>query len=343
MRGVLAPLTKLMVFTLVTAMATGVLAMTIANTSLGSRSDYLARFTDVSGLLVGDDVRIAGVRVGSVDSIRIVDRRLAEVGFTVDKAVQLPVSVTASVLYRNLIGQRYLSLERSAGPVGQFLPPGGTIPIEHTTPPLNLTALFNGFKPLLIGLDPTQINKLSFEIVQVLQGQGGTVENLLASTSSLTRDIADRDRVVGQVIDNLNAVLATVNSRDKELSGLILQLQRLVSGLAADRKPIGDAISSIDNLATSTAGLVGDARPPLRDDVAALGKLSGTLAGSQQTIDGVLKFLPQKLNTLSRTGSYGSWFNFYVCGIEGTVTVPVANAPLVVPLTSPPPAARCTQ
>jgi phospholipid/cholesterol/gamma-HCH transport system substrate-binding protein len=343
MRSVLAPLTKLVVFTLVTALATGVLAMTIANTSFGSRSGYLARFTDVSGLLVGDDVRIAGVKVGSVDSVRIVDRRIAEVGFSVDKGQQLPGSVTASILYRNLIGQRYLSLERGAGPVGETLPPGGMIPIGRTTPPLNLTELFNGFKPLLVGLDPTQINKLSFEIVQVLQGQGGTVESLLASTSSLTRDIADRDRVVGEVIDNLNAVLATVNSRDQELSALIVQLQRLVSGLAADRKPIGDAISSIDMLATTTAGLVSDARPSVRADVAALGRLSANLNGSEKTVDGVLKFLPEKLNTLSRTGSYGSWFNFYVCGIEGTVTVPVANAPLVVPLSTPPPAARCTQ
>ncbi len=342
MRGVLAPLTKLIVFTVVTALATGLLALTIANTTLTSRSGYLARFTDVSGLLVGDDVRIAGVRVGSVDSIELVDRRVAQVGFSVDAGQRLPASVTASVLYRNLIGQRYLALERGAGPVGQTLQPGGLIPIERTTPPLNLTVLFNGFTPLLVGLDPAQINRLSSEIVQVLQGQGGTVESLLASTSSLTRDIADRDRVIGQLIANLNAVLDTVNARDNQLSALILQLQRLVSGLAADRAPIGQAIVSIDRLADTTADLLGDARPALRDDIAALGALSTNLADSEQVVDGVLQFLPEKLTTLSRAASYGSWFNLYLCGIEGTVTVPVTNAPLVVPLTTPPPAARCS-
>ncbi|MGH3864791.1 MAG: MCE family protein [Pseudonocardiaceae bacterium] len=342
MRGVLAPLTKLIVFTVVTALATGLLALTIANTTLTSRSGYLARFTDVSGLLVGDDVRIAGVRVGSVDAIELVDRRVAQVSFSVDSGQRLPASVTASVLYRNLIGQRYLALERGAGPVGKTLEPGGLIPLGRTTPPLNLTVLFNGFKPLLVGLDPAQINRLSFEIVQVLQGQSGTVESLLASTSSLTRDVADRDRVIGEVIANLNAVLDTVNARDQQLSALIVQLQRLVSGLAADRKPIGEAIVSIGQLADVTASLVSDARPALRDNIAALGTLATNLAGSEQVIDGVLRFLPEKLNTLSRAGSYGSWFNFYLCGLEGTVTVPVANAPLVVPLTTPPPAARCS-
>ena len=342
MRGIFAPLTKLIVFTAVITLATGLVALTIANVTLSPTTRYLARFTDVSGLLVGDDVRIAGVRVGSVDSIELVDRRFAQVGFSVDARQHLPASATAAVLYRNLLGQRYLSLARGPGPVGQTLPPGGLIPIERTTPPLNLTVLFNGFKPLLVGLDPAQLNQLSWEIVQVLQGQGGTVESLLASTSSLTRDLADRDRVIGEVIMNLNAVLDTVNARDEQLSALILQLQRLVSGLAADREPIGQAIVSIDQLAGTTAGLLRDARPPLRDDIAALGALSTNLADSSQVIDRVLQFLPEKLTKLSRAASYGSWFNFYLCGAQGTVTVPVTNAPLVVPLTTPPPAARCS-
>lgn len=347
MRAALAPLTKLTVFTLVTALATGVLAMTIAGTTLTGHTAYLARFTDVSGLLVGDDVRIAGVRVGSVESVDLVDRRIAQVGFTVDTGVRLPASVTASVLYKNLIGQRYLGLERGPGPPGQTLAPGGLIPLQRTTPPLNLTVLFNGFKPLLAGLDPVQLNRLSFEIVQVLQGQGGTVESLLASTSSLTADLADRDRVLGEVIANLNAVLDTVNARDEQLSALIAALQRLVSGLAADREPIGRAVSSLDQLAGTTAGLVGQARPLVRDDVAALGQVAGTLAGSEQLLDGVLQYLPEKLNTLSRTASYGSWFNFYLCGVQGSVSVPLTSPPpgrtLVVPLTSPPPAARCSR
>lgn len=343
MRGMAAPLTKLIVFTAVTALATALVALTIANATLTGTTSYLARFADVSGLVVGDDVRIAGVRVGSVDSIELVDRRVAQVGFSVDAHQPLPASVTASVLYRNLLGQRYLALAPGPGPVGQTLPPGGLIPIERTRPPLNLTVLFNGFKPLLVGLDPAQLNRLSWEIVQVLQGQGGTVDSLLASTASLTRDIADRDRVIGELIANLNAVLDTVNARDQQLSALILQLQRLVSGLAADRQPIGQAIVSIDQLAGTTAGLLRDARPPLRDDIAGLGALSTNLADRAQVIDRVLQFLPEKLTKLSRAGSYGSWFNFYLCGVEGTVTVPITNAPLVVPLTTPPPAARCSQ
>ncbi|MGH3588650.1 MAG: MCE family protein, partial [Pseudonocardia sp.] len=251
-----APLIKFLALALVVAMATTVLAMTIANSSGGARTSYTARFTDASGLLPGDDVRIAGVIVGSVSDVRIVDRRLAEVEFRVAADQPLPSSVTASILYLNLIGQRYVALEQGTGRTGEMLPAGGSIPVERTRPPLNLTVLFNGFKPLFTALDPEQVNQLSFEIIQVLQGQGGTITSLLAHTASLTHTIADRDEVIGQVIDNLNVVLDTVNARDDQLSELISALQALVSGLAEDREPIGEALGSIAELTDVTAGFL---------------------------------------------------------------------------------------
>lgn len=347
----LAPLIKFLVFAVVTALATTVLALTIANAQGTTRSNYSAVFTDASGLLSGDDVRIAGVVVGSVDKVEIADRTMAKVDFSVDSTQVLPSTVTAAILYKNLIGQRFLSLaqgstrvQNAALQTGQGAPApaaaaasgrlaeGATIPVDRTTPPLNLTTLFNGFQPLFTALDPQQVNTLSMEIVQVLQGQGGTVANLLASTSSLTNTIADRDQVIGQVIDNLNSVLATVNSRDDQLSDLITSLQQLVSGLAQDRQPIGQAIASVGDLTQVTASFVDDARAPLKQDIAALGKLSTQLDIAKPTLQTFLTTAPGKLNTIARAASYGSWFQFYVCGLSGSVgiggLVPAQNIPL---------------
>ena len=312
------PLVKFLAFALVVAVATTVLALTIANAQGGARTAYSATFTDASGLLPGDDVRIAGVVVGSVDDVAIVDRRLARVGFSVGQA--LPASVTAAIRYKNLIGQRFLALGQGAGVPG-VLAPGGTIPTARTTPPLDLTTLFNGFQPLFAALDPEQVNRLSMEIVQVLQGEGGTVESLLASTASLTGAIADRDQVIGQVIDNLNQVLGTVNARDDQLSALIVTLRQLVSGLAADREPIGQAIASIGDLTQTTAGFLDDARPGLKADIAALGDLSTQLDAGGPTIENFLHTAPDKLNTIARAASYGSWFQFYLCSAGGRIGV----------------------
>ncbi|MBY8851831.1 MCE family protein, partial [Saccharothrix sp. MB29] len=241
MRGTAAPLAKFLVFVVVTVAATGFLAATIAGSRVGSTTDYTARFTDVTALTEGDDVRMSGVKVGQVESLTLVDGELVDVGFSVADGRTLSADVTAIIKYRNLVGQRYVALEQPAGRMGEALPRGGLIPVERTAPALDLTTLFNGFKPLFQALNPEDVNTLSHEIVQVLQGEGGTVESLLAHTASLTTTLAAKDEVIGDVVANLNAVLETVNSRDDRFGSLLTSLRQLVSGFAADREPIGNA------------------------------------------------------------------------------------------------------
>ena len=340
-RSITGPLIKFLVFVLVTLLATGLLIMTIANKDFRASKSYTARFTDATALAEGDDVRISGVKVGEIESIDLVDRRVAQVKFNVADR-RLPSNVSAVIKYRNLVGQRYLALEQgsdgieAAGTQGGFLPPGGTIPLDRTKPALDLTVLLGGFKPLFQALSPEDVNKLSYEIIQVLQGEGGTVESLLAHTASLTQHIASRDQVIGQVINNLNGVLDTVNQRDQQLTELIGQLRRVVSGLAEDRDSIGSAITAMDGLTNSTADLLQDARPGLQADINGLGELSKNLNGNQELVDRVLKNMPNKFETLGRTASYGSWFNFYLCGTTGNVGVGDVNVPLpVMPVTQP--------
>lgn len=322
-----APLVKLAVFGVVTVLATVTLAATIANRTGGDTKGYRAEFTDATGLLSGDDVRIAGVRVGQVGKIKIVRRDTAEVTFTVDAGRPLPDTTLAKIRYRNLVGQRYLELSQGAGASSTNLPAGGVIHTDHTQPSLDLTEVFGGFKPLFAALSPDDVNKLSFEIIQVLQGEGPTIDSLLAHTASLTSTVASRDQVIGRTIDNLNAVLGTVTERDQQLGDLVGNLQTLVSGLAVDRTAIGSSLVSINDLASTTAGLLADGRPDLKDDIAQLQRLSKNLNDNSGTLQNLLQILPGKLNTITRTATYGSWFNFYLCSFNvnlrvGSLTVP---------------------
>ncbi|GLZ39985.1 MCE family protein [Actinokineospora sp. NBRC 105648] len=343
MRSLVPPLIKLAVFMVVTIAATGVLAISIANTNLSATNSYAARFSDATLLLPGDDVRIAGVRVGQVEEVAVADRTQAQVTFSVDAGRKLPASVTAQIKFRNLVGQRYVALSQGPGyDPNAVLNPGDTIPMARTRPALDLTELFNGFKPLFQALSPDDVNKLSYEIIQVLQGEGGTVENLLTHTASLTTTLADKDKVIGEVIGNLNGVLTAVNSRGEELSQLVVQVQQLVSGLAEDRKPIGDAIDALGGLATTTSGLLEQAREPLKQDIAALGSLTNNLNDNEQVVEHFIQFLPQKTAALTHTVSYGSWFNFYLCEASGEISVPgLITTPINLPLL-PASQARCS-
>jgi phospholipid/cholesterol/gamma-HCH transport system substrate-binding protein len=328
LRGLTGPLVKLVVFGLVTVLASYVLISTITNAGYGKQLIYRAEFTDVAGLVEGDEVRIAGVRVGQVSGIGLgekTDRPTAEVELEVSADIPLPAAVEATIKYRNLVGQRYVSLTEGEGSGGRTLEEGGVIPLAQTTPALDLTTLFGGFRPLLQALSPADMNRVSFEIIQVFQGEGGTVQSLLSHVASLTGSLADKDAVIGSVIDNLTTVLGSVAARDEQLSGLIVSLQEFVTGLAGDREAIFDSLQTIDTLATTTSGLLEDARPPLAADIQALGDLSTNLADTGGVLEDFLQLAPMKIDLITRTAINGSWFNFFMCGASGYVVLPVTN------------------
>jgi phospholipid/cholesterol/gamma-HCH transport system substrate-binding protein len=339
-KGLAAPLAKSIIFVVITAIITATLGVSIAYTGVSAAIGYRAVFSDVAGLVVGDDVDIAGVRVGEVTSISVYHRDSALVGFAVQAGRPLPASVTATIRYRNLVGQRYIELGQGSGPVGRNLRPGGTITLPRTTPALDLTALFNGFQPLFQALSPGDVNQLSSEIIQVFQGESPNIAALLATVGSLTTALATKDRVIDDVISNLNSVLHTITARGQALASLVTALQELVSGLAADRQPIGTAISAISSLESATAGLLQVGRAPLQSDVTQLQRLASLLASNSPTVDTFLRDLPVKMADIARLASYGSWLNFYLCDatVTGIRTGPHRVTSRGVPVT----AARCT-
>jgi phospholipid/cholesterol/gamma-HCH transport system substrate-binding protein len=298
------------------------LANTIANTDNRPTASYGAIFVDAVNLNPGDEVRLAGVRVGSISAVKLYDGTKAKVTFGVDRAVPLSTTTQAVIRYRNLIGQRYVQLEEGAGSLDDALPAGSTIGLDRTTPALDLTVLFNGFQPLFEALDPREVNLLAGEIIAVFQGEGPTIDDLLTQAASLTTTLADKDKVIGEVIDNLNSVLGTVNAHGQQLSTLVSTLSRLVSGLAADRGAIGGAISGISGLTTDVADLLNRGRAPLHNTINSLGDLSANLAASSGTLNSFLQTLPTKLTKIGRLASYGSWLNFYLCSVSGRIPVP---------------------
>jgi phospholipid/cholesterol/gamma-HCH transport system substrate-binding protein len=312
---------KLATFILVTTLATSLLVATIGNFTFASSKEYKAEFVDATGVVNGDEIRIAGVKVGNVKDVEIVDKTRALVTFSVEDSAAVTSATHAQIRYRNLVGQRYISLSQQGDDNGSRLAEGATIPVSKTSPALDLTVLFNGFKPLFQALSPEDINTLSYEIVQVFQGEGGTVEGLLGHTASVTQTLADRDQVIGELITNLNETLTTIGNRDKQFSALLVNLKDLVSGLAKDKDPLLGSLESISALSVETADLIKGIRKPFVQDIKGLRGTAGNLAKNRAEIDRALQVLPIKLEKVGRTAIYGSWFNFYLCQFVGNVRV----------------------
>lgn len=321
MRGLLAPLIKLIVFAIVTILATTVLALTIASTGARGDSKFSAIFSDASMLNPGDEIRIAGVRVGTVDSVDIYERNRAMVRFNINRDT-LPASTQVFIRYRNLTGLRYVALERGDGD------PMETVGVGHvfgqsgddrsTHPAVNLTELFNGFRPIFRNLTPEDINKLTATIIAVFDGgnMDVTMANLLQQTSELTNTIADRDAVIGEMITNLTGVLETINRNDTEFKALLDNTEALVTGLAAQRDTIGSAVTSVSKLTDVTGSILDQTRPSIQGSIAGLKDLSDKINARSGEVSNFLENLPVKLQRIGRAATFGSWFQFYLCGLD---------------------------
>ncbi len=328
MRGqTLGAAIKLVIFAVVTIIAAAILGVVISNRTFGATHTYKANFSDVTDLITGNDVRMAGVRVGTVKSIKsesVDGKSFAQVSFAVDTNVPMRTTTLVEVNYLNLVGQRYLNLVPRAG--GASLPTSGAvIPLTDTRPAVDLTALFNGFRPLFRALTPADVNKFALEIIKTLQGEGGTVQELLTQTASLTNTVGQRDAAISQIIDNLDSVLGTVAQRDKGLGDTISQLQRLVTGLAGDRNAIAASLGNINLLASSSAKLFAGIRPVLPADLRNLERLARVLNDTKDPVNKRMNALaaflqrePAKLTRIIRTGSYGGYFNFWACSLDLT-------------------------
>ncbi len=333
---------KLGVFWSVLAMFTVMIIIVFGQVRFDRTTGYSAVFTDASGLRAGQFVRASGVEVGKVAKVTLTDgdtRVLVE--FNVDRSLTLDRATTASIRYLNLIGDRYLELKR--GESGQRLAPGGEIPLEHTQPALDLDALIGGFRPLFKALDPNKVNSIAQSIITVFQGQGATINDILDQTAALTGALADRDQAIGEVINNLNTVLATTVKHEKEFDRTVDKLQLLITGLKNRADPLAAAAAHISDAAGTVAGLLSEDRPLLHDTLGHLEGIQQSLISDLPTVDDVLGKLPGAFRVIGRAGGiYGDFYNFYLCDLSIKVNGLQPGGPVRTIKLFGQPTGRCT-
>ncbi|WP_204079222.1 virulence factor Mce family protein [Mycobacterium riyadhense] len=311
LRGVLVRLAVFLTVCLLTAV---LLVAVFGEVRFGEGKTYYAEFANVSNLRQGKLVRIAGVEVGKVEKISINPDATVRVEFTADNSVMLTEGTLAVIRYDNLFGDRYLALEEGAGGL-TTLSPGQTIPLARTRPALDLDALIGGFKPLFRALNPDQVNALSEQLLQAFQGQGPTVASFLDQAAVLTNTLADRDQLIGQVVDNLNVVLGSLGGQSDRLDNAVLSLSQLVHGLAERKTDITNAMAYTNAAAGSIADLLSQARAPFSTVVRETDRVASIALADHDYLDNLLNTLPDRYQALVRQGMYGDFFAFYLCDV----------------------------
>ncbi|WNG93930.1 virulence factor Mce family protein [Mycobacterium sp. ITM-2016-00318] len=305
---------RLLIFLTVCAFGAFALLAVFAQFRFGEGKSYFAEFTNVSGMKRDDMVRIAGVEVGQIKNVSFNPDATVRVEFSADDSVLLTEGTRAEIRYDNVIGGRYLALQEGAGGL-EALRPGHTIPVTRTRPALDLDSVVGGFKPLFRALDPEQVNELSGQLISALQGQGSTIVSFLNQAAVVTNTLADRDQLIGEVVNNLNVVLSSLGDQSDRLDSAVTSLSELVHRLAERKTDLSNALAYTDAAAESIADLLAQSREPFAKVVHETDRTAAIAVADHDYLDNLLNTLPEKYRALGRQGMYGDFFSFYLCDI----------------------------
>ncbi len=332
-RGTLVALSLFMVVALT---LTWLVYVSLRHDVEGRTASYSAMFTDAYGLREGDDVRMAGVRVGRVEKIDI-DGKLAKVSFVVQQEQRLYGNTVASVTYQNIVGQRYLGLSLGREGTQNVLPPGSVIPPERTEPSFDVTALLNGYEPLFSVFNPHDADNLTKAVIESLQGDTSSMATLVSQTSTLTETFAGRDQALGDMITNLNKIVGNLAAQNDNLDTVITQAGDIVAELDRRRPELVSSVGSMARVLGHLSTSATDVYPAAREFMDRQPGATRHLLSIEPQLAFAGDNIPLLMKGLTRAGNQGAFGNGYVCDVNLFGFFPGLNdvVPIIVNAATP--------
>jgi phospholipid/cholesterol/gamma-HCH transport system substrate-binding protein len=293
---------KFLVFVVLTGLLTFYIGQQILGTSFESRYKLSATFDDVTGLLEGDQVKVAGTPVGQVKSIKVV-RGKAVVGLAVDDEVKMPSDSTAAIRWRNVMGQRVIYLE--PGTSQNKLGDGDRV--LHTRSAVDLGDIVNSLGPLTRNLDPNQLNKILFSFSQALDGNEQNISMLTDNLALLLQTFAARKNTIKGMIDDYETVSDAVATRDRQIAASVDNLASLTKVFANNRKLLENAIVEIGGVTTNLNQVLGGNDAQLARIIGNLGRFAETFRLNVDQLEKMVQQLPLTLRELFAAANGGHY------------------------------------
>jgi phospholipid/cholesterol/gamma-HCH transport system substrate-binding protein len=267
-------------------------------------TSYRAEFTDAAGLVAGEEVRVAGVKVGTVRDIRLAGDKVV-VDFTVTD-VRLGNRTEAGIEVKTLLGQHFLSVT----PAGQgSLAEDALIPLDRTSTPVNIVPAFNRLADETAKTDTAQVAKAFDTLATTLRRTAPDLEGALTGLSRLSTSVTKRDQQISELFDKAESVTGVVAARDEELGQLLTASDEVLSVLERRKETIRQVIAGTRDLAVQLEGLVGDNRAALRPALENLDKVLAVLEKNEKNIERSLTYLAPYAREFTNVGGSGEWFD----------------------------------
>jgi phospholipid/cholesterol/gamma-HCH transport system substrate-binding protein len=275
---------------------------------IGGGSTYYAEFSDSSGLQTGNEVRIAGVRVGKVTSVDL-DGNHVKVGFKVDTSSRFGTDTGAQIKVKTLLGAMYLALD-PAGP-GQ-LSDGATIPASRTQSAYNVVQAFSGLASHVQRINLGQLRKSLNTLADATGGTSQAFRSTLKGVSALSTTVASRDDQINTLLKRLRTVSGTLGAHDQDIVGLMRSSNTLLHALVDRREAIHRLLVSTSTLSTQLTGLVRDSRADLKPALRNLHGVVDVLLKNQNNLDQSLRLLAPFYRVFANTLGNGPWFDTWI-------------------------------
>jgi phospholipid/cholesterol/gamma-HCH transport system substrate-binding protein len=275
---------------------------------IGGGDTYYAAFTESGGLKPNDEVRVAGVRVGKVDSVELDDGHV-RVAFKVERGVDLGKETNAAIKVKTLLGAMYLSLE-SAGD-GE-LEKGDEIPVDRTSSPYDVVEAFSGLADTSSRIDTEQLKASLNTLTDLTRNTPDEFQAALEGMSALSQNIAARDEQVNSLLKNLRKVSGVLGDRDQDIIGLMQDADILFRALVERRDAVHNLLVSTSRLSTELSGLVRDTRADLKPALTNLDTVVNVLLKNQDNLDQSLRLMAPFYRVFANTLGTGPWFDTYI-------------------------------
>jgi phospholipid/cholesterol/gamma-HCH transport system substrate-binding protein len=281
---------------------------------IGGGTTYRAAFRDASGLAPGNEVRVAGVKVGKVTGIGLAfPGAYVRIEFKIDDgAVRLGHDTGATIRIKTVLGQKYLALE----PAGTGrLAPGAQIPLSRTASPFDVVQAVNGLAGTLGQIDTGQLAQAFQVLSQAFTDTPESVHDTLSGLSRLSRSVAARDADLRALLAHARGVTGVLAQRDADFQKLVADANLLLAEVSRRRDAIHDLLVSTTSLANQISGLVADNRTRLAPALDRLRQVLGTLQRDRDDLSRTIATMAPFVTAFTNVLGNGRWFDSYLDGL----------------------------
>jgi phospholipid/cholesterol/gamma-HCH transport system substrate-binding protein len=275
---------------------------------IGGGDTYYAAFAESGGLKANDEVRIAGVRVGKVETVAL-DGNHVKVTFRVNADSGFGKETNAAIKVKTLLGAMYLSLE-PAGP-GQ-LAEGAEIPVERTSSPYDVVDAFSGLAETSERIDTNQLAKSLGTLADLTRNTPEEFRDALDGVSRLSANIAARDGQINTLLENLDRVSTVLDDRDEDIVGLMKDSDVLFRALVARREAVHNLLVSTSGLSKELTTLIRQSRADLKPALEHLENVVAVLNKNEDNLDNSLRLMAPFYRVFASTLGNGPWFDTYI-------------------------------